>query len=133
MPLIIIAKRDGSHQLRCLNLAEVNLTTVQLAKLGKIKQGIIWFTKSGLAGALYTVYVSVIISILSAYSTQCARIQMRQRSRNWTYLPNDQTGTPKTVVTADSPLINTFAAIVDLSRFNNSCLRLLKFSDDNNE
>jgi hypothetical protein len=30
-------------------------------------------------------------------------------------------------------LINTFAAIVDLSRFNNSCLRLLKISDDNNE
>jgi ABC-type multidrug transport system fused ATPase/permease subunit len=29
--------------------------------------------------------------------------------------------------------INTFAAIVDLSRFNNSCLRLLKISDDNNE
>jgi hypothetical protein len=28
---------------------------------------------------------------------------------------------------------NTFAAIVDLSRFNNSCLRLLKISDDNNE
>jgi hypothetical protein len=30
-------------------------------------------------------------------------------------------------------VINTFAAIVDLSRFNNSCLRLLKISDDNNE
>jgi hypothetical protein len=29
--------------------------------------------------------------------------------------------------------VNTFAAIVDLSRFNNSCLRLLKISDDNNE
>jgi hypothetical protein len=29
--------------------------------------------------------------------------------------------------------LNTFAAIVDLSRFSNSCLRLLKFSDDNNE
>jgi hypothetical protein len=29
--------------------------------------------------------------------------------------------------------INTFAAIVDLSRFNNSCLRLLKISDDNND
>jgi hypothetical protein len=28
---------------------------------------------------------------------------------------------------------NTFAAIVDRSRFNNSCLRLLKISDDNNE
>jgi hypothetical protein len=28
---------------------------------------------------------------------------------------------------------NTFAAIVDLSRFNNLCLRLLKSSDDNNE
>jgi nicotinamide riboside transporter PnuC len=27
--------------------------------------------------------------------------------------------------------INTFAAIVDLSGFNNSCLRLLKISDDN--
>jgi hypothetical protein len=27
--------------------------------------------------------------------------------------------------------INTFAAIVDLSRFNNSCLTLLKISDDN--
>jgi hypothetical protein len=30
-------------------------------------------------------------------------------------------------------ILNTFAAIVDLSRFNNSCLRLLKISDDNNE
>jgi hypothetical protein len=30
-------------------------------------------------------------------------------------------------------LFNTFAAIVDLSRFNNSCLRLLKIGDDNNE
>jgi hypothetical protein len=29
--------------------------------------------------------------------------------------------------------LNTFAAIVDRSRFNNSCLRLLKISDDNNE
>jgi hypothetical protein len=29
--------------------------------------------------------------------------------------------------------VNTFAAIVDLSRFNNPCLRLLKISDDNNE
>jgi hypothetical protein len=29
--------------------------------------------------------------------------------------------------------INTFAAIVERSRFNNSCLRLLKISDDNNE
>jgi hypothetical protein len=29
--------------------------------------------------------------------------------------------------------VNTFAAIVDHSRFNNSCLRLLKISDDNNE
>jgi hypothetical protein len=28
---------------------------------------------------------------------------------------------------------NTFAAIVDLSQFNNSYLRLLKISDDNNE
>jgi hypothetical protein len=27
--------------------------------------------------------------------------------------------------------LNTFAAIVDFSRFNNSCLRLLKISDDN--
>jgi hypothetical protein len=30
-------------------------------------------------------------------------------------------------------IINTFAAIVDRSRFNNSRLRLLKISDDNNE
>jgi hypothetical protein len=30
-------------------------------------------------------------------------------------------------------LFNTFAAIVDLSRFNNSCSRLLKISHDNNE
>jgi hypothetical protein len=30
-------------------------------------------------------------------------------------------------------LFNTFAAIVDLIRFNNSCLKLLKISDDNNE
>jgi hypothetical protein len=29
--------------------------------------------------------------------------------------------------------VNTFAAIVDLSRFNNSCLRLLKISNDNNK
>jgi hypothetical protein len=28
-------------------------------------------------------------------------------------------------------MVNTFAAIVDLSRFNNSCLRLLKIRDDN--
>jgi hypothetical protein len=35
----------------------------------------------------------------------------------------------------DSPFcyLNTFTAIVDLSRFNNSCLRLLKISDYNNE
>jgi hypothetical protein len=30
-------------------------------------------------------------------------------------------------------ILNTFAAIVDQSRFNNSCLGLLKINDDNNE
>jgi hypothetical protein len=30
-------------------------------------------------------------------------------------------------------IVNTFAAIVDRSRFNNSCLRLLKIGDDSNE
>jgi hypothetical protein len=42
---------------------------------------------------VYSVLI-VISSILSAYSCQCARIQIRQRPRNWTYLPYDQTGPP---------------------------------------
>jgi hypothetical protein len=40
-------------------------------------------------------------------------------------------GTP--VLYIERTVLNTFAAIIDLSRFNNSCLRLPKISDDNNE
>jgi hypothetical protein len=34
---------------------------------------------------------------------------------------------------SNDKFFNTSAAIVDRKRFNNSCLRLLKISDDNNE